>query len=223
MEFGKASGALLGIAALGGSLIAGAAGAYGVEQVPHVSKESFEAKLAGADLQNWKGLTADQQTAIIKTFNDPRMGPNLTPGEAEQISPDLKVDISQGIDSVPSSSTPTSSHGLAPTARATTYVVNAYYQKNSSQFGVPTGWSRIDYTYVTGHGRVLSDRSCRASYNQFVPGRSINVQTNSWVAGGQGTCIAYWSIGRAWGLGGTDNYQQGMTVNGPGIVRTRGP
>lgn len=218
MKFGTVSRTLLTVLVLGGFLTAGTTVSSAAPQSDQISKESFETRLGGSDLQRWQGLTSDQQSSILKTVNDPRLIPDLTAEDAKQISPDLKIEVTQGTQASPSPS------GRNATLMAgQTYEVTSYYQKNSSQFGVPTGWSRIDYTYVTGNGVVLSDRSCRASYNQFVPFRTINVQTNSWVANGEGTCVAYWSISRGLGVAGTDNYEQGMTVNGPGIVRTWGP
>lgn len=218
MKFRTTGRTLLTAAAVCGFLVAGTTAATAAPQGQQVTQESFATRLSGNDLQKWQNLSSDQKNSIIKTVNDPRLTPGLTAEGAKEISPDLKIEVTQGTETSPSRA-----KRSEPSLARQTYVVTSHYQKDSSQFGIPTGWSRIDYTYVTGDGIVLSDRSCRASYNQFVPGRTINVQTNSWISNGEGTCVAYWSIGRAWGLAGTDNYEQGMTVNGPGIVRTWGP
>ncbi|SEB50825.1 hypothetical protein [Arthrobacter woluwensis] len=208
--------------------LTGVGAAANAEPAPHavasttgfgITEANFEAHLKGADLAKWKALTGAQKKEIVRTANDSRLLPNLTPDQAKKISPSLKVTETRGTQQAPAAT-----GGLAARATAAaTYNVTSHYQVNMTQFGVSMGWVRIDYDYVTGSGRVLADRSCRASYNQFVIGRNINVQTSNWVANGEGNCIAYWSISRAWGLAGTDNYQQGMVVNGPGIVRTWGP
>ncbi|MCW1250677.1 hypothetical protein ODZ83_10940 [Acaricomes phytoseiuli] len=216
LNFTKAPTALVTAVIFSGALMTGPAGAYAVSSAPEVSKERFEATLTGTDLENWLNLTSDKQDAIIKTVNDPRMTLDLSPEEAKEISPDLKVEKVEGVTAA------SSAEGYAPLVRGDARVQGVYYEMNFSQLGVPTGSARIDYTYVATPSEVLVGLSCEASYTGTIPDERVEVKTANWIDRGQGTCAASWAILNE-DTKDFDVYDQGVTANALGIVEIWGP
>lgn len=177
-----------------------------------ISTQDFTSNLDSNGLETWEALTQDQRDEIMRTVNNPDFtSVGMTQEEATQISPHLKVEVTE------------QPQGTAPSAmmRSASANKSSTYRESTKQFGIEMGWTQIDYNYSTSGGKVVSDTSCVASYNNIVPLRTINYQTDKWISNGKGNCISNWSVSRAWGLAGTDNWEHGMTVNGNGDISNR--
>lgn len=173
-------------------------------------------------------MSSDQRARLVQVVDDKRLVPGLTDAQLRTISPDLSVADDTGTELVPVSdvktaSTTTSTPKLlaATTTAATTYEVHSWYYKDYKFLGISYTKVGLDYYYVTGSNKVLSDHYCSASYTNYVPMRTASSQVNHWVSNGQGECVVTWTLTKVnfW----TNIADQGMIVNGPGIVSTWGP
>ena len=170
--------------------------------------------LEGNNAKIWDNLSKEQQQEVIDVVNDPEFRIGMTQEEAISISPNLVIEVDYKV----KNDSPTSRlDPLNASVAGGSYAVTSDYTERTSLLGIELGWSKIEYRYVTGNNRVLESRSCVGTYNQIVPFRNVNVSTNHWLSGGEGTCIADWSVSRGAGILGTERWEQGMTVNGPGI------
>lgn len=171
--------------------------------------------LVGDNKKAWERLSEDEQRKVLDTLNHPDFRVGMSQEEAFKISPDIVVESTYEV----KENSAQAYSSLARTAMRSgeAYEVVSEYEEKTSQLGIELGWNKIEYRYVTGNNQVLETRSCVGTYNQIVPLRTVNVSTNHWLSNGEGTCIADWSVSRGAGLVGTENWEQGMTVNGPGI------
>lgn len=185
------------------------------------SQSQFASRLTGPDLARWQALSSTQRAHVMSVLNDSRLVPNLTDAQLKAISPDLSVSEVTKTEPVPSSGPAASAYPAALAAAAATYEVHSSYYKDYKVLGISYTRVGLDYYYVTGSGVVLSDHYCSASYTNYVPMRTAASQVNHYVSGGQGYCIVTWTLTKVgfW----TTTSDQGMIVNGPGIVSTWGP
>ncbi|MBF0809379.1 hypothetical protein E4U03_12310 [Rothia nasimurium] len=176
----------------------------------HITESSIQ--LVGENKDKWEALSDTERNQILETINHPDFRIGMTQEEASKISPDLQV---VGTEEIKDSQ---GSYALSRvTASSDRHEVTSQYTEKTSQLGIELGWNKIEYKYVTGNNQVLETRSCVGTYNQIVPYRNVNVSTNHWLDNGEGICTADWSVARLGGIGGTENWEQGMKVNGPGI------
>lgn len=162
--------------------------------------------LAASELNaNFSALAADQKSELLATLNSDK------PYEVLEIGPAQTSTTVDGLSASPASRV----------ARAAEYDVTSNFSYPTYLLGVNTGSWNIRYRYVTGSGIVLRDTSCEGWYSGFQGFWNFDISTNKWVANGLGTCIAVFRGSIVFkGTGFTMNKEMGMTVNGPGILRT---
>ncbi|WP_394941862.1 hypothetical protein [Psychromicrobium sp. YIM B11713] len=155
---------------------------------------------------NFATLPDAKKATLVKTLKSDRPWEALELGDAKTST---VAKLVSGVES------------FAAQQRAAVYNVTSNFSKPTYILGVNTGAWNLRYNYNTGSGRVLSDNYCEAWYSGYTGFWNFSISTNKWIANGEGTCIGLFRGSIVYqGSGLTMNKEAGMTVNGPGILRT---
>ncbi|MDO4251790.1 MAG: hypothetical protein Q4C74_00925 [Rothia sp. (in: high G+C Gram-positive bacteria)] len=182
-----------------------------------ITAEKFVTQLDSQSQAQWGTLNAQQRQEVIKTVNDPRFRPGLSQKEAQTISADIKVSPVKTGAKTGAGQTPQFGAIFFPKI---TYVGSAFYEVDTSLYGIKLGSNRLDYSFYLRSGKVTSNKSCVATYKQVVPNRSVSVKASNSVKDGLGTCKADWTISTTKGQAQKEVWEQGLTVKDSKIQKT---
>lgn len=198
-------------AALGILLGAGLSPASATGSTPDLVTE-FDQQIAQL------GLSSDIQQQVVGKFDD------LSADDQRQTLATLEsnpADLFTTGEAVSTTTIAPAGNGNVARAAMATYTVTSTNSFQNYMLGVSIGNWNQRYVYTTGNNRVLGDYTCDGWYSGFSGFVSVSPQSSKWIANGLGNCITkfYGSLvykGSSISL----NKEMGMTVNGPGIVRT---